>query len=42
MVKFRNVALIIGINNYENDPRIAQLTTKQLFAIKFKRMNIYT
>ena len=38
MVEFRNVALIIGINNYENDPRIAQLTTARFDAIKLKNI----
>jgi WD40 repeat protein/energy-coupling factor transporter ATP-binding protein EcfA2 len=34
MVKFRNIALIIGINEYGNADRIANLTTAQFDAIK--------
>jgi ABC-type dipeptide/oligopeptide/nickel transport system ATPase subunit len=34
MVKFRNIALIIGINNYGNAERIANLTTARFDAIK--------
>lgn len=38
MVKFRNIALIIGINKYKNAERIANLTTARFDAIKLKEI----
>jgi WD40 repeat protein/energy-coupling factor transporter ATP-binding protein EcfA2 len=38
MVKFRNIALIIGINKYDKSERIANLTTARFDAIKLKEI----